>query len=136
VTKGGRRQRLATAAVGGLIVCGLGAWLALVLEPSESGSPTGAAPVRLRTDVYGRLHAFDLYYRDLIADHSALVRLWTIRYRAWNGATRTACVVLPRWYGPRKDPRLPLVISPHGRGNEARDNLHFWAACPRSVPSP
>jgi hypothetical protein len=23
---------------------------------------------------------------------------------------------LPRWYGPKLDPAIPLVISPHGRG--------------------
>jgi hypothetical protein len=62
------------------------------------------------------------------------VRDWAIRYRAWNGAARTAYVVLPRWYAPHRDPTIPLVISPHGRGIEARRNLHFWGGLPALGP--
>jgi hypothetical protein len=95
---------------------------------------SGKAPPQIRVDAYGRLHAFDVYYRDLIHDRSGLVRDWAIRYRAWNGATRTAYVVLPRWYTLHRDPAIPLVISPHGRGIEARHNLHFWGGLPAFGP--
>jgi dipeptidyl aminopeptidase/acylaminoacyl peptidase len=58
------------------------------------------------------------------------VRVVTIRYRAHNGSARLAYVVLPSWYGPRRNPPLPLVISPHGRGVTARANARLWGALP------
>jgi poly(3-hydroxybutyrate) depolymerase len=59
-----------------------------------------------------------------------LVRIWPIRYRAHDGLSRRAYVVLPRWYGPHDNPPLPLVISPHGRGVPAIDNVHVWGNLP------
>ena len=59
-----------------------------------------------------------------------LVRTVTIAYRAHDGLRRTALVVLPRWYGPRRDPVLPLVISPHGSGVEPQENAHRWGNLP------
>ena len=59
-----------------------------------------------------------------------LVRRWTITYVAHNGRTRRAYVVLPRWYGPRRHPALPLVISPHGRGVPAAENARLWGNLP------
>ena len=90
--------------------------------------------MHVRVDEYGRLRAFDVHYRDLVRDHRELVRRWAIDYRAWNGAARTAYVLLPAWYSRRRNPSLPLVISPHGRGIEARDNLHFWGGLPAFGP--
>ena len=58
------------------------------------------------------------------------VRVWTIHYRAHTGARRRAYVALPAWYGPRDNPPLPLVVSPHGRGLGARANLRLWGALP------
>jgi pimeloyl-ACP methyl ester carboxylesterase len=58
------------------------------------------------------------------------VRVVKIHYRAHNGKRRSAYVVLPAWYGPRKHPRLPLVISPHGRGIAGRANARLWGALP------
>jgi pimeloyl-ACP methyl ester carboxylesterase len=58
------------------------------------------------------------------------VRIWEIRYQTHDGLTRPAYVVLPRWYGPRKDPPIPLVISPHGRGVSGRANARLWANLP------
>jgi len=58
------------------------------------------------------------------------VRVWTIHYRAHNGMRRSAYVLLPSWYGPRKHPRIPLVISPHGRGVTGRANVRLWGALP------
>lgn len=59
-----------------------------------------------------------------------LVRTWTLHYRAHDGASRVAFVVLPRWYGPRDHPPIPLVISPHGRGIEPGANARLWGNLP------
>jgi len=59
-----------------------------------------------------------------------LVRVVKIHYRAHNGKRRNAYVVLPAWYGRKKHPRLPLVISPHGRGITGRANARLWGALP------
>jgi pimeloyl-ACP methyl ester carboxylesterase len=59
-----------------------------------------------------------------------LTRTWTIHYRAHGGAQRVALVVLPRWYGPRNNPPIPFVISPHGRGVEPAGNVHLWGNMP------
>ena len=65
-----------------------------------------------------------------LTDRVALVRAWPVEYRAHDGATRTAVVVLPRWYGPRHDPPIPLVISPHGSGVEPGANARRWGNLP------
>jgi pimeloyl-ACP methyl ester carboxylesterase len=59
-----------------------------------------------------------------------LVREWTITYRAHDGRRRRASVLLPLWYGPRHDPSLPLIISPHGRGVPAKTNARLWGNLP------
>jgi poly(3-hydroxybutyrate) depolymerase len=92
------------------------------------------AKPKLRTDAYGRLEAFDVFYRDLARRDRDLVHRWAVPYRAWNGATRTAYVLLPDWYSRRRDPTIPLVISPHGRGLDARANLRFWGDLPAFGP--
>jgi poly(3-hydroxybutyrate) depolymerase len=58
------------------------------------------------------------------------VRMLTIHYRAHDGTKRRAYVVLPAWYGPKERQRIPLVISPHGRGVSARTNARLWGALP------
>jgi pimeloyl-ACP methyl ester carboxylesterase len=58
------------------------------------------------------------------------VRAWTIQYRAHNGAHRGATVILPAWYGRRNNPRIPLVISPHGRGLTGWANAKIWGNLP------
>jgi poly(3-hydroxybutyrate) depolymerase len=59
------------------------------------------------------------------------VRHWGFRYRAHNGVPRFAVVVAPARYGPRTPPaRLPLVISPHGRGVRAITNARLWRDLP------
>ena len=80
------------------------------------------------------LIGFRVHYRDLLRRHGELVRTVTIRYRAWNGASRRALVVLPRWYGPGLHPRIPLVISPHGRGVQPDTNIRFWGGLPAFGP--
>jgi len=68
------------------------------------------------------------------ASVSTRVRLLDLSYTAWNGSRRSAYVLLPRWYGPRNDPPLPLVISPHGRGVSARRNARIWGDLPARGP--
>jgi len=99
------------------------AWTALVptRHAAADGMSTG-------------LWVFDHYYRDLVADHRMLVSTVAVPYRAWDGARRMAYVVVPRWYGSASDPSIPLVISPHGRGVSARDNLRFWGGLPAFGP--
>jgi pimeloyl-ACP methyl ester carboxylesterase len=58
------------------------------------------------------------------------VRVVIIHYRAHNGARRNASLLLPSWYGPKNNPRLPLVISPHGRGLTGRKNARLWGTLP------
>jgi pimeloyl-ACP methyl ester carboxylesterase len=54
----------------------------------------------------------------------------TIHYRAHNGVARAAYVLLPKWYGPKQHPRIPLVISPHGRGVTGLANTKIWGNLP------
>jgi pimeloyl-ACP methyl ester carboxylesterase len=58
------------------------------------------------------------------------ITIWTVRYRAHNGAGRNAYVLLPRWYGPARHPRIPLIISPHGRGLTGLANARNWGTLP------
>jgi poly(3-hydroxybutyrate) depolymerase len=62
---------------------------------------------------------------------SEAVREWSVRYRAHNGVPRPAIVLVPREYGPgRPTPKLPLVISPHGRGVRPLLNARLWGDLP------
>ncbi len=58
------------------------------------------------------------------------VRTIQIEYRTHDGALRAAFVLVPDWYGPDRHPRLPLIISPHGRGVPADDNADRWGDLP------
>jgi pimeloyl-ACP methyl ester carboxylesterase len=58
------------------------------------------------------------------------VRTWTIHYTAHNGVDRLAYVVLPAWYGPKRHPRIPVVISPHGRNMNGLSNTKYFASLP------
>jgi pimeloyl-ACP methyl ester carboxylesterase len=58
------------------------------------------------------------------------VKVWKIHYRAHDGSRRNAFVVLPAWYGAKQHVRIPLVISPHGRGVSARTNAKLWGSLP------
>jgi pimeloyl-ACP methyl ester carboxylesterase len=64
------------------------------------------------------------------AGSSPAVRAWTIHYAAHNGAERAAVVLLPAWYGPKNNPPLPLVISPHGRNGTGQGNAKYWGPLP------
>ena len=61
---------------------------------------------------------------------SGATRVWTIHYRTHDGFRSAAYVILPRWYGPRNNPPLPLVISPHGRGVSGAANGDRWGNLP------
>jgi pimeloyl-ACP methyl ester carboxylesterase len=65
---------------------------------------------------------------------ASLVRILVFGYRAHDGLRRLAVLVLPRWYGPRRHPPLPLVISPHGRGVDAMENAAVWRGLPARGP--
>ncbi len=58
------------------------------------------------------------------------VKRWQIRYRAHDGRSSSATLVLPAWYGPAANPPLPLIISPHGRGLGGRANSILWGNLP------
>jgi pimeloyl-ACP methyl ester carboxylesterase len=62
------------------------------------------------------------------------VRVVEFRYRAFNGQLHSAFVVLPRWYGPKRNPPIPLVLSPHGRGIEPQVNASLWGNLPAYGP--
>jgi hypothetical protein len=55
-----------------------------------------------------------------------------IEYRTHDGYRRAAYVLVPDWYGPERHPRLPLIISPHGRGVSADENADRWGDLPAS----
>lgn len=54
----------------------------------------------------------------------------TISYRAHTGVTSHAVVLLPTWYGPDRNPSIPLVVSPHGRGLWGATNAKLWGSLP------
>lgn len=64
------------------------------------------------------------------ASSAGRVRVWTIHYRAHDGEPRAAHVLLPAWYGPRRNPAIPLIISPHGRGVSGHANARLWGSLP------
>jgi dipeptidyl aminopeptidase/acylaminoacyl peptidase len=64
------------------------------------------------------------------AGRGTAIRMLTIRYTTHAGAQRSATVVLPAWYGPSRNPRVPLVISPHGRNGTGRENAGYWGNLP------
>ena len=70
---------------------------------------------------------------DTAASRSALrphTRRRAIRYTSHDGTRRVAYVLLPSWYGPDRNPPLPLVISPHGRGATGLSNSKFFGDLP------
>jgi len=109
--------------------CGARAHVRATVAP-----PPPAKELREPDPLLRDLIGFRVRYRDLLRRHGRLVRTVTIRYRAWNGASRRALLVLPRWYGPRLHPWIPLVISPHGRGLQPETNIRFWGGLPAFGP--
>jgi dipeptidyl aminopeptidase/acylaminoacyl peptidase len=59
------------------------------------------------------------------------VRVWPVRYLANNGVGRRAYIVLPSDVRPgHASERLPLVVSPHGRGIRPLDDVALWGNLP------
>lgn len=58
------------------------------------------------------------------------VRVWVVWYRTYDGRRRRVFLDLPSWYGPRRHPAIPLVISPHGRQARAQANSALWGQLP------
>lgn len=97
-------------------------------KPSAAGELPGPDPL-LR-----ELIGFKVRYKNLIRKNVGLVRSVSVSYIAWNGAKRSAVLVLPKWYGPKTHPAIALVISPHGRGGTAQGNARFWGGLPAFGP--
>ena len=93
---------------------GSAAALALSVLASSAGAPT----------------AHTGPWRDPALDRPSHTRTWVVGYRAHTGRRRFAYVLLPRWYGPRAHPAIPIVISPHGRGVDAHANAKLWGDLP------
>ena len=96
--------------------------------PGATGELPGPDPL-LR-----ELIGFKVRYKNLLKRNVGLVRTVSVSYTAWNGARRQALLVLPKWYGPKVDPPIPLVISPHGRGGTAPGNARLWGELPAFGP--
>jgi poly(3-hydroxybutyrate) depolymerase len=64
------------------------------------------------------------------ASPRATVRIWQIHYTAHNGSDRLAAIVLPGWYGPTRHPRIPVVVSPHGRNGTGLSNTKYFGNLP------
>jgi len=59
--------------------------------------------------------------------HPEATRVRLISYVAHDGLRRRAWLVMPAHYNGKP---IPLVISPHGRGVDARDNARLWGDLP------
>ena len=64
------------------------------------------------------------------AARAADVQQIRIAYRAHDGRARFAYVLLPSWYSRTWNPSIPLLISPHGRGQTGRANAKLWGSLP------
>jgi hypothetical protein len=52
------------------------------------------------------------------------------RWRTLHVGGETLLVGAPAWYSPTRNPRLPLVISPHARGGDPFKNAKRWGDLP------
>jgi poly(3-hydroxybutyrate) depolymerase len=111
-----RRRSWAAVALGLLAASIAAAALAGSGEAAPAGSRAGDVP--------------SMRPRDADLARPNHTRAWRIAYRSHTGRTRFAYVLLPRWYGPNRNPRIPLVISPHGRGTSGSANLKLWGDLP------
>jgi pimeloyl-ACP methyl ester carboxylesterase len=131
---GSNHRRLVLVAVGILVFASLTTGAARVQDASATSTPSGASELPGPDPALRELIGFKVRYRDLLKRNVRLVRTITIHYRAWNGGERKAVLVVPRWYGPKLAPAIPLVISPHGRGGTAEGNARLWGGLPAFGP--
>ena len=108
--------------------------VALVAGCGSSAALDPDAKLPRPTPLLRQLIGFKVRYRELLSDHTELVRVVRVPYRASDGRERIADLVLPRWYGPKSHPAIPLVISPHGRGVTPQANNRFWGGLPAFGP--
>ena len=132
------RSLPSTLLIGGVLALAIAGCAGKTTAPPASNprapKPPPVKELREPDPLLRDLVGFRVRYRDLLHRHGELVRTVTIRYRAWDGASREALLVLPRWYGRRVHPPIPLVISPHGRGIQPKTNLRFWGGLPAFGP--
>jgi poly(3-hydroxybutyrate) depolymerase len=64
------------------------------------------------------------------ASAARAARVIPISYQAHDGLPRRAYVIVPADYGLDGSPPIPLVISPHGRGVGAKENIKRWGRLP------
>jgi poly(3-hydroxybutyrate) depolymerase len=53
-----------------------------------------------------------------------------VHFRDPGGSRDVLLVGTPDWYGPQRNPALPLVISPHARGGSTFKNMRRWGDLP------
>jgi hypothetical protein len=58
------------------------------------------------------------------------VRVVRFGYRTHDGKRSYALLLLPGWYGPHRDPAIPLVISPHSRNALPTTAAKPWVDLP------
>jgi hypothetical protein len=58
------------------------------------------------------------------------VRVERFAYTTHDGKQSYALLVLPGWYGPGRDPAIPLVIAPHGRNTTPETAAKRWYDLP------
>ena len=87
-------------------------------SPGAQAARTGRVAERART-----------YTQQQLVNPTETRRI-RILYRSHTGAVRPAFVLVPRSYRQGDHAPIPLVISPHGRGVPAEDNVHRWGNLP------
>jgi pimeloyl-ACP methyl ester carboxylesterase len=140
VTAGSKRGNLMRRSLRGLAALALiGTTVALLLYDSRASASLAQAPTTSagasRTATTSAVSpqavaAWRSRNWPALTGRVQLTHTWTIHYRAHGGVRRVALVVLPRWYGPRNNPPIPFVISPHGRGVEPAGNMRLWGNMP------
>jgi poly(3-hydroxybutyrate) depolymerase len=126
------RARLLVGAVV-VLALGLGAGL-LLLRPEATHARAALSAAAPQPTTLQELVPFQVRYRDLVRHDRRLVRMIRFPYTANGGRHRYGFVVLPRWYDRLRNPPIPLVIAPHGRGISARVNLNYWGSLPAFGP--
>jgi poly(3-hydroxybutyrate) depolymerase len=126
--------RLVLAAIGIVALASLAVAGACVSGATATSRASGAGELPGPDPLLREFIGFKVRYQDLLNRNVKLVRSVDITYRAWNGERRQAVLVLPKWYGPKTHPPIPLVISPHGRGGTAQGNASLWGGLPAFGP--
>jgi dipeptidyl aminopeptidase/acylaminoacyl peptidase len=100
-------------------------WRVFVVALLAAGAASSAAAVRATATTVAAPTAISTR-----AKIAAPPQVLTIEYTAHNGRLREATVLLPASYRPGKNPEIPLIISPHGRGATGLSNSKFFGRMP------